>query len=162
VDTARRELASWPENQASLKGQKGFRLGDPVEIQRARRRLAGARREEGRRSGGADAIARPRGLDGQASRHARSILPAREQLADLSPRWGSRMPPRAVPGFASVRAGASQQLQRRAQVAERAGKKEDAKVFRDRLVALCGGPCGRAKGGDDKAERAAYHRNDSV
>src|SRR5213079_969995 len=69
-----------------------------------------------------------------------SILPAREQLADLLAELGQpgaalaqyEQSLRSAPGRLNSYSGA-------AQAAERAGKKQEAKTYRDKLVALCGG-----------------------
>ena len=69
-----------------------------------------------------------------------SILPAREQLADLLAEVGQ--PAAALAEYeASLRAapGRLNSYDGAARAAERAGKKQEAKAFRDRLVALCGG-----------------------
>jgi tetratricopeptide (TPR) repeat protein len=69
-----------------------------------------------------------------------SILPAREQLADLLAELGQPAAAlseyetslRSAPARFNSFAGA-------ARAAERAGQKEKAKTYRDKLVALCGG-----------------------
>ena len=69
-----------------------------------------------------------------------SILPAREQLADLLFELGQ--PAAALAEYATSLRSAPARLNSydgAARAAERAGKKREAKVFHERLVALCGG-----------------------
>src|SRR5438105_11763814 len=70
-----------------------------------------------------------------------SILPAREQLADLLSELGQ--PAAALAEYETSLRAAPARLNSydgAAQAAERAGKKQEAKAFRERLVALCAGP----------------------
>jgi len=102
-------LCSLTGIQAALQGQKGFDWATQVEIQRrAAAGLAGARREEGCRSAGPDAIGGD--LEDSTDKHPvtpGSILPAREQLADLLSELGQRprrSPVRDVAPFLAGRA----------------------------------------------------------
>ena len=141
-DTARREVATLAEIKAGLDGQKGFDWATQVEIQRraAAGWLARARDDD------AQALALLRSaadLEDSTDKHPvtpGAILPAREQLADLLAEQGQAVAAlaeyerslRSAPGRLNSYDGA-------ARVAERAGKKEEAKAFRERLVQLCGG-----------------------
>ena len=159
VDTARRELARLAEIQASLKGQKGFDWATQVEIQR-RAAAAWLARAEKKDAEAVELMRSAADLEDSTDKHPvtpGSILPAREQLADLLAEVGQ--PDAALEQYqASLRSAPARlnSYSGAAQVAERAGKKEDAKVFRDRLVALCGGSVpARAKAAvTTKAERA--------
>ena len=142
LDTARREVARLADIQAALKGQKGFDWSTQVEIQR--RAAAGwlARAE----NKDAEALALMRSaaaLEDSTDKHPvtpGSILPAREQLADLLSELGQ--PAAALAEYeASLRSAPARlnSYDGAAQAAERAGKKQEAKAFRERLVALCGG-----------------------
>ena len=69
-----------------------------------------------------------------------SILPAREQLADLLAELGQ--PAAALAEYQASLHSTPARLNSyggAAQAAERAGKKQEAKAFRAQLVALCGG-----------------------
>ena len=142
LDTARREVARLADIQAALKGQKGFDWATQVEIQR--RAAAGwlARAE----NKDAEALALMRSaaaLEDSTDKHPvtpGSILPAREQLADLLSELGQ--PAAALAEYeASLRSAPARlnSYDGAAQAAERAGKKQEAKAFRERLVGLCGG-----------------------
>jgi len=142
ANAARSDVATLTEIQASLKGQKGFDWATQVEIQRraAAGWLARAEKKD------AEALALMRSaadLEDSTDKHPvtpGSILPAREQLADLLAEVGQ--PAAALAEYeASLRAapGRLNSYDGAARAAERAGKKQEAKAFRDRLVALCGG-----------------------
>src|SRR5947209_7332351 len=142
LEMARHEVAKLAEIQASLKGQKGFDWATQVEIQRraAASWLARAEKKD------AEALVLMRSaadLEDSTDKHPvtpGSILPAREQLADLLAELGqpaaalagSETAPRSAPARLNSYDGA-------ARAAERAGKKQEAKAFHDRLVVLCGG-----------------------
>src|SRR5437660_8992954 len=142
LEMARHEVAKLAEIQASLKGQKGFDWATQVEIQRraAASWLARAEKKD------AEALVLMRSaadLEDSTDKHPvtpGSILPAREQLADLLAELGQPAAAlaeyetslRSAPGRLNSYDGA-------ARAAERAGKKREAKVFHERLVALCGG-----------------------
>ena len=141
-ELARNEVAKLTEIQASLKGQKGFDWATQVEIQRraAAAWLARAEKKD------ADALALMRSaadLEDSTDKHPvtpGSILPAREQLADLLSELGQ--PAAALAEYETSLRAAPARLNSydgAAHAAERAGKKQEAKAFRERLVALCGG-----------------------
>ena len=142
LETARHEVATLAEIQASLKGQKGFDWATQVEIQRreAAGWLARAEKKD------AEALALMRSavdLEDSTDKHPvtpGSILPAREQLADLLAELGQ--PAAALAEYETSLRSAPARLNSyhgAAQAAERAGKKQEAKAFHERLVALCGG-----------------------
>jgi len=142
ADAARADVAALTEIQSSLKGQKGFDWATQVEIQRraAAGWLARAEKKD------AEALALMRSaadLEDSTDKHPvtpGSVLPAREQLADLLAELGQ--PAAALAEYeASLRSapGRLNSYDGAARAAERAGKKQEAKKFRDRLVALCGG-----------------------
>jgi hypothetical protein len=141
-EMARSEVAKLTEIQASLKGQKGFDWATQVEIQRraAAGWLARAEKKD------AEALTLMRSaadLEDSTDKHPvtpGSVLPAREQLADLLAELGQPAAAlaeyetslRSVPARLNSYDGA-------ARAAERAGKKQQAKKFHERLTALCGG-----------------------
>ena len=142
LETARQAGAKLTELQASLKGQKGFDWATQVEIQRraAAAWLARAEKKD------AEALALLRSaadLEDSTDKHPvtpGSILPAREQLADLLAELGQ--PAAALTEYeASLRSAPARfnSYDGAARVAERAGNKPEAKAFQERLVALCGG-----------------------
>ena len=142
IDAARLDVETLAGIQASLKGQKGFDWATQVEIQRraAAAWLARAEKKD------ADALALMRSaadLEDSTDKHPvtpGSILPAREQLADLLSELGQ--PAAALAEYETSLRAAPARLNSydgAAQAAERAGKKQEAKAFRERLVALCGG-----------------------
>jgi hypothetical protein len=142
VETARQEVATLAEIQASLKGQKGFDWATQIEIQRlaAAGWLARAEKKD------AEALALLRSaadLEDATDKHPvtpGSILPAREQLADLLSELGQ--PAAALTEYETSLRSAPARLNSydgAARAAERAGKKQEARVFHERLVALCGG-----------------------
>ena len=142
LETARSEVAALGEIQAALKGQKGFDWATQVEIQRraAAGWLARAEKKD------ADALALLRSaadLEDSTDKNPvppGSILPAREQLADLLSELGQ--PAAALSEYqASLRSAPARlnSYDGAARAAERAGKKEEARAFHARLVALCGG-----------------------
>jgi hypothetical protein len=141
-DAAGPEIATLAEIQASLKGQKGFDWATQVEIQRraAAGWLARAEKKD------AEALALMRSaadLEDTTDKHPvtpGAVLPAREQLADLLVELGQ--PALALAEYeTSLRAAPARfnSYDGAAQAAERAGKKREAKIYRERLVALCGG-----------------------
>ena len=142
LGTARSALAALTAIQASLKGQKGFDWATQVEVQR--RAAAGWVARAGKNDAEALALLRSAAdLEDSTDKHPvtpGSILPTREQLADLLAELGQPAAAlaeyetslRSAPGRLNSYSGA-------AQAAERAGKKQEAKAFRQRLLALCGG-----------------------
>src|SRR5437016_5067434 len=142
LEMARHEVAKLAEIQASLKGQKGFDWATQVEIQR--RSAAGWLARADKKDAEAMALLRSAAdLEDSTDKHPvtpGSILPAREQLADLLTELGQ--PAGALAEYeASLRSAPARlnSYDGAAQAAERAGKKQDAKAFRERLVGLCGG-----------------------
>ena len=142
LETARQELLTLTTIQSSLKGQKGFDWATQVEIQRraAAAWLARAEKKD------AEALSLMRSaaeLEDSTDKHPvtpGSILPAREQLADLLVEL--RQPQAALAEYETSLRSAPARLNSysgAAQAAERAGKKQQAKAFRERLVALCSG-----------------------
>jgi tetratricopeptide (TPR) repeat protein len=141
-DAARREVATLAEIQAALSGQKGFDWATQVEIQRraAAGWLAHAEKQD------AEALTLMRSaadLEDSTDKHPvtpGSILPAREQLADLLAELGQPAAAlgeyerslRSAPARLNSYAGA-------ARAAERAGRKAEAAAFRERVTALCDG-----------------------
>ena len=142
LDTARREVATLVGIQAALKGQKGFDWATQVEIQR--RAAAGwLARAENKDAEALELMRSAAALEDSTDKHPvtpGSILPAREQLADLLSELGQ--PAAAFAEYeASLRSAPARlnSYDGAAQAAERAGKKQEAKAFRERLVALCSG-----------------------
>src|SRR5207253_1227273 len=142
LDTARREVATLVGIQAALKGQKGFDWATQVEIQR--RAAAGwLARAENKDAEALELMRSAAALEDSTDKHPvtpGSILPAREQLADLLSELGQ--PAAALAEYeASLRSAPARlnSYDGAAQAAERAGKKQEAKAFRERLVALCSG-----------------------
>ena len=141
-DAAGSEIATLAEIQASLRGQKGFDWATQVEIQRraAAAWLARAEKKD------AEALALMRSaadLEDTTDKHPvtpGAVLPAREQLADLLTELGQ--PALALAEYeTSLRSAPARfnSYDGAAQAAERAGRKQEAKAYRERLVALCGG-----------------------
>jgi hypothetical protein len=142
LEMARREVATLAGIQASLKGQKGFDWATQVEIQR--RAAAGWLARAEKKDAEALALLRSAAdLEDSTDKHPvtpGSILPAREQLADLLAELGQ--PAAAFAEYeASLRSAPARlnSYEGAARTAERAGKKQEAKAFRERLLALCGG-----------------------
>ncbi|MFL5309141.1 MAG: hypothetical protein ACJ79H_01675 [Myxococcales bacterium] len=142
AELARNEVAKLGEIQASLKGQKGFDWATQVEIQR--RAAAGWLARAEKKDAEALALLRSAAdLEDTTDKHPvtpGSILPAREQLADLLAELGQ--PAAALTEYETSLRSAPARLNSydgAARAAERAGKKQEAKAFRERLVALCGG-----------------------
>ena len=156
VDAARQEIAALTRIQAALKGQKGFDWATQVEIQR--RAAAGwlARAEKN----DAEALALMRSaadLEDSTDKHPvtpGAVLPAREQLADLLLESGQ--PAASLAEYeTSLRSAPARfnSYDGAARAAERAGKTEEAKTYRERLLALCGGSLPARSG----ARTAAAH-----
>ena len=142
LETARQELATLGAIQTGLKGQKGFDWATQVEIQR-RAAAAWLARAEKKDAEALELMRSAADLEDSTDKHPvtpGSILPAREQLADLLAETGQAEAAlaqyeeslRSAPARFNSYSGA-------ARAAERAGKKEKAKAFRERLAALCGG-----------------------
>jgi tetratricopeptide (TPR) repeat protein len=142
LETARKEVAALGDIQASLKGQKGFDWATQVEVQR--RAAAGWLARAEKRDGEAVALLRSAAdLEDSTDKHPvtpGSILPAREQLADLL--FELNQPGVALAEYqASLRSapGRFNSYDGAARAAERAGKKKEAKAFQKQLAVLCGG-----------------------
>jgi tetratricopeptide (TPR) repeat protein len=142
LETARNALVKLAEIQASLKGQKGFDWATQVEIQR--RAAAGWLARAEKKDAEALALLRSAAdLEDSTDKHPvtpGSILPAREQLADLLAELGQ--PAAALAEYETSLRSAPARLNSydgAARAAERVGKKPEAKAFHERLVALCGG-----------------------
>jgi tetratricopeptide (TPR) repeat protein len=142
VEAARTDVAMLAEIQASLKGQKGFDWATQVEIQRRAAAAWVARAEKK----DAEALALMRSaadLEDSTDKHPvtpGSVLPAREQLGDLLAELGQ--PAAALTEYETSLRSAPARLNSydgAARAADRAGKKQEAKAFRERLLALCGG-----------------------
>jgi tetratricopeptide (TPR) repeat protein len=142
VEQARAEVATLTEIQASLKGQKGFDWATQVEIQR--RAAAGWLARAEKKDGEAISLLRSAAdLEDTTDKHPvtpGAILPAREQLADLLAELGQ--PAVALSEYETSLRSAPARLNSfdgAARAAERAGKKAEAKAWREKVVALCGG-----------------------
>src|SRR5438094_263486 len=134
LEAARQDLATLAGIQASLQGQKGFDWATQVEIQRRAAAAWVARAEKK----DAEAVALMRSgadLEDSTDKHPvtpGSILPAREQLADLLSELGQ--PVAALAEYeASLRSAPARfnSYDGAAKAAERAGKKQEAKAFRE-------------------------------
>jgi hypothetical protein len=142
LETSRRAVARLGEIQGALVGQKGFDWATQVEIERraAAAWLARAEKKD------AEAVALMRSaadLEDLTDKHPvtpGSVLPAREQLADLL--LELRQPAAALVEYqASLRSAPARlnSYQGAARAAQQLGKKQEEKAFRDKLLALCGG-----------------------
>lgn len=142
LEEAREAVAKLAAIKTTLQGWKGFDWATQVEIQRraAAAWLARAEKKDD------EALALMRSaadLEDSTDKHPvtpGSILPAREQLADMLFELGK--PAAALAEYeASLRSAPARfnSYSGAALAAERAGQKQKAKAFHDRLVALCGG-----------------------
>ncbi|HET7825805.1 MAG TPA: hypothetical protein VFK90_10745 [Anaeromyxobacter sp.] len=142
LDRARRAVATLAEIQAGLQGQKGFDWATPVEVQRraAAAWLARAERND------AEALSLLRSaadLEDSTDKHPVTpgvILPAREQLGDLLAELGK--PGEALAEYErSLRSAPARfnAYDGAARAADGAGMKKEAKAYRAKLRALCGG-----------------------
>ena len=149
LDPARQAVAKLASIQAALQGQKGFDWATQVEVQR--RAAAGWLARAEKRDGEAVNLLRSAAdLEDSTDKHPvtpGSILPAREQLADLLAELGR--PAEALAEYeASLRAapGRLNSCYGAAQAAEGAGQTEKAQGFSGQLAALCAGsPPARAQ-----------------
>jgi len=142
LEAAQKEVAALGDIQASLQGQKGFDWATQVEIQR--RAAAGWLARAEKKDAQAVALLRSAAdLEDSTDKHPvtpGSILPAREQLADLLVELNQ--PGAALAEYAaSLRSspGRFNSYDGAARAAERAGKKKEAKAFQKQLAVLCGG-----------------------
>ena len=142
LETARQAVTRLAALRDSLQGQKGFDWATQIEIQR--RAAAGWLARAEKKDDEAVALMRSAAeLEDSTDKHPvtpGSILPAREQLADLLAELGK--PAAALAEYeTSLRSAPARfnSYDGAARAAERAGQKQKAKIFHDRLVALCGG-----------------------
>lgn len=137
--TARQATARLGSIQATLQGQKGFDWASQVEIQR-RSAAAWLARAEKKNDAAVELMRSAAALEDSTDKHPvtpGSVLPAREQLADLLAELGR--PKEALVEYESSLRTAPARLNTyrgAAEAAERAGQKDKAKSFRDRLAAL--------------------------
>lgn len=142
LETARPALAKLAGIQESLKGQKGFDWWTQVEIQR-RAAAAWLARAENKNDEALRLMRSAADLEDSTDKHPvtpGSILPAREQLADLLAELGQ--PAAAVAEYeASLRAAPARlnSLDGAARAAQAAGQMGKAETFKKQLEALCGG-----------------------
>jgi hypothetical protein len=142
VEAARQDVATLAEIQASLKGQKGFDWATQVEIQR-RAAAAWLARAEKKDAEAVSLMRSAADLEDSTDKHPvtpGSILPAREQLGDLLAELGQ--PVAALTEYeTSLRSAPARfnSYDGAARAAELAGRKQQAKAFRERLTALCDG-----------------------
>jgi tetratricopeptide (TPR) repeat protein len=142
LPTAREAVAKLAAIKAQLDGSKGFDWATQVEIQR--RAAAGwLARAEKKNDEAVTLMRSAADLEDSTDKHPvtpGSVLPAREQLADLLLELGK--PAAALAEYeASLRVAPARfnSYKGAALAAERAGKKTQAKSYRDRLSAMCGG-----------------------
>jgi len=142
LETAHQEVAKLLAIQSALQGQKGFDWASQVEVQR--RAAAGwVARAEKKDIEAVSLLRSAADLEDSTDKHPvtpGSVLPAREQLADLLAELGQ--PGAALAEYeTSLRSARARfnSYDGAARAAARAGQKEKAKSFHDRLVALCGG-----------------------
>ena len=140
--TARRATARLDTIQAGLRGQKGFDWATQVEIQHreAQAWLAWA---EKKRDQAVTLMRSAADLEDSTDKHPvtpGAILPAREQLADLLLEQGK--PDAALAEYETSLKSAPARLNSymgAAQAAKRAGQAEKAKMYKERLLAMCAG-----------------------
>ena len=140
--TVRQATARLDTIQAALRGQKGFDWATQVEIQH-REAQAWLAYAEKKNDEAVKLMRSAADLEDSTDKHPvtpGSILPAREQLADLLLEQGQ--PAAALTEYESSLKTAPARLNSylgAAQAAGRAGQKDKAKAYKDRIVALCGG-----------------------
>jgi hypothetical protein len=139
---ARAAVAQLDTIRTSLQGQKGFDWATQVEIQR-RAAAAWLARSEKKNDEALRLMRSAADLEDSTDKHPvtpGSVLPAREQLADLLLELDK--PDLALVEYETSLRSAPARLNSylgAARAASRAGQKEKAKEFNDRLVAVCGG-----------------------
>lgn len=158
-EAARQSVAKLEAIQAGLQGQKGFDWATQVEVQR--RAAAGWLARAEKKDKEAAALLRSAAdLEDSTDKHPvtpGSILPAREQLADLLAELGR--PEEALAEYESSLRSAPARLNSyrgAAQVAQAAGQEEKAKAFKERLAMLCAGSlsgCAKLSAAGGQAER---------
>jgi tetratricopeptide (TPR) repeat protein len=142
LETARQAVAKLAAIQTALQGQKGFDWTTQVEIQR--RAAAGwLARAENKNDEAVSLMRSAADLEDATDKHPvtpGSILPAREQLADLLSELGQ--PAAALTEYeGSLRSAPARfnSYDGAARAAQAAGDKEKAKIYHDQLATLCGG-----------------------
>jgi predicted Zn-dependent protease len=142
LDTAREALARLTDIQKGLQGQKGFDWATQVEIQR-RAAAAWVAHAMKKNDEAVTMMRSAADLEDATDKHPvtpGSVLPAREQLADLLLETGKAKAALAEYELSLKTAPARfNSYQGAAQAAERAGLKAQAQTWNDKLVALCGG-----------------------
>jgi tetratricopeptide (TPR) repeat protein len=142
LETARQAVERLAAIQTALQGRKGFDWATQVEIQR-RAAAAWLARAEKKDDQALQLMRSAADLEDSTDKHPvtpGSILPAREQLADLL--LGLGKPEPALTEYRASLKTARARLNSywgAAEAARLAGQKEAAKAFRDSLVAMCGG-----------------------
>ncbi len=142
VKTAGAAVARLTVIQHGLQGQKGFDWATQVEVQR-RAAAAWLARAEKKDDEALALMKSAADLEDGTDKHPvtpGSILPAREQLADLLAELGK--PEQALVEYeASLRIAPARfnSYEGAARAAAKAGQPEKAKVFRDELAAMCDG-----------------------
>ena len=140
--TVRQATARLDTIQAALRGQKGFDWATQVEIQH-REAQAWLAYAEKKNDEAVKLMRSAADLEDSTDKHPvtpGSILPAREQLADLLLEQGQ--PAAALTEYESSLKTAPARLNSylgAAQAAGRAGQKDKEKTYKDRIVALCAG-----------------------
>ena len=139
---ARRATARLDTIQAGLRGQKGFDWATQVEIQH-REAQAWLAYAEKKRDQAVTLMRSAADLEDSTDKHPvtpGAILPAREQLADLLVETG-RPAAALVEYEASLKVSPARlnSYLGAAQAAKRAGQADKAKMYKDRLLTMCGG-----------------------
>jgi hypothetical protein len=142
LETGRQAVAKLAAIQTALQGQKGFDWATQVEIQR--RAAAGwLARAENKNDEAVSLMRSAADLEDATDKHPvtpGSILPAREQLADLLAELGQ--PAAALTEYeGSLRSAPARfnSYDGAARAAQAAGEPEKAKIYHAQLAALCGG-----------------------
>ncbi len=142
LEIARGAVARLEAIQAALQKQRGFDWATQVEVQR--RAAAGWLARAEQKDDEAVALMRSAAdLEDSTDKHPvtpGSILPAREQLADLLAELGQ--PAQALAEYETSLVSAPARFNSYAgatRAAEAAGQKQKAKIFHERSVALCSG-----------------------
>jgi tetratricopeptide (TPR) repeat protein len=140
--TANQAEAKLAAIKTSLDGRNGFDWATQVEVQRraAAGWIAHAKKQDDQ---AVELLRSAADLEDTSDKHPvspGSILPAREQLADLLAELGK--PAEALAEYETSLKSAPRRLNSfdgAARAAERAGQPEKAKGFRDQIAAMCGG-----------------------
>ena len=142
LETAGQAAAKLAAIKASLDGRKGFDWATQVEVQRraAAGWIARAQKQDDK---AIELLRSAADLEDTSDKHPvspGSILPAREQLADLLAELGR--PADALAEYETSLKSAPRRLNSfdgAARAAEQAGQPDKAKDFRDQIAAMCGG-----------------------